>query len=612
MDESAQKKVVVLAKILPLAKFMQFFTPIVVVGLVGWQHAIANEVPRQAIGSDGQSSIVIANPNAAFAERGLSSHAAFAERAIIVSDLAPVKLSPDQSGPRKSEFEMRSSMVGKKVARRNVMDHHGSSNASSPWVIWSDDSQSSQTPAVSSLAPMESSPLTATTTHRHTHGPLKPVQHTRDPNSFPIVSRAIALEPVVVRPNAPKASRRPASQFHAHLRKAPRPSAARPSGSRSTRSNVALRLRPAKPGRHASQLRATASSMQPRQKSATMQQGGRKMASPPAGKLSRTDAALLKANEISQAAKTEADYTKMIRLCAGALRQPIEGEKSDFARKLSAWALNRRGQLRADENQNELAMADFSRALEYVPDHWRALHNRGVTNAQAGRYAEAFDDFNRVIELNPTYAKAYSNRATLYVQAGDLQAALDQYARAIRLDKNLVTAQVGRGRVCHQLGRLEEALEHLNAAVKLEPKNARIVCSRADLLADMGRYRAAMADYARAIDLNPEFAHAYRNGAWLLATCPDAELRDARNALIGAQRALEFGYGQRHVALDTLAAAQANAGQFDKAIVSLQQAMEIAPQAARQAYEVRLQLYEQHQPFRTTPLSDVHQAGYEQ
>jgi tetratricopeptide (TPR) repeat protein len=328
--------------------------------------------------------------------------------------------------------------------------------------------------------------------------------------------------------------------------------------------------------------------------------------------LKREDAALLKAHKISRRAKTEADYTEMIRLCAGALRQGSGGEKGDFARELSAWALNRRGQSRADEGQHKLAMADFRRALEYVPDHWRALHNRGVTSAQSGQYANAFDDFNRVIEINPTFAKAYSNRATLYVHAGDLQAALNQYAQSLQLDSNLVTAQVGRGRVCHQLGRLEEALEHLNAAVKIVPNDAQLICSRADLLADMGRYREAMADYARAIDLNPEFAHAYRNGAWLLATCPDMELRDARNALIGAQRALEFGYGQRHIALDTLAAAQANAGQFDEAIVSLQQAIEIAPEAARQTYEVRLQLYEQHQPFRTTPLADVYQAGYEQ
>lgn len=332
----------------------------------------------------------------------------------------------------------------------------------------------------------------------------------------------------------------------------------------------------------------------------------------PVPKVDPIGVALLQAHEISLTAHGDPQYTQVIQLCARALQQGAQGEDRDFARQLFAWALNRRGQLRADLNQPVLALADFRSALDYVPQHWRALHNQGVSRAQAGQFAEAFDDFNQVIQLNPRFAKAYANRATLYVQAGDLKAALDDYDQSLRIDPTLLPAQLGRGRACHLLGRFEEALTHFDAAVELDGTNTQIICSRADLLADMGRYAAAMADYARAIDLDPEFAHAYRNGAWLLATCPDASLRDAENALIGGQRALEFGYGQRHSALDTLAAAQANAGQFDAAISTVQQAIELAPESVRQAYEVRLQLYQQHQPFRTSPLADVQQADFRQ
>ena len=103
------------------------------------------------------------------------------------------------------------------------------------------------------------------------------------------------------------------------------------------------------------------------------------------------------------------------------------------------------------------------------------------------------------------------------------------------------------------------------------------MCSRADLLADLGRYEDALVDYAQAIDLNPKFEHAYRNGAWLLATCPDDSVRDAEGALAGAQAALDCGYGERHAALDTLAAALANAGRFEEAVGTIQQAIEVAP-----------------------------------
>ena len=322
--------------------------------------------------------------------------------------------------------------------------------------------------------------------------------------------------------------------------------------------------------------------------------------------------ALIEAHQESLAATTEVQYTRIVQLCVRAMRHKTSVENQEYARHLAAWALNRRGQMRSDKNQTVLGLADFEAALKYVPNHWRALHNRGVTRAQSGQFEEAFDDFNRVVELNPQFAKAYSNRAALYVQAGDLQTAMEEYGLALELDDQLLAAQVGRARICHMLGHLEEAQAHFDAAARLDADNAQYVCSRADLLADMGHYRKAMADYAKAIELDPQFAHAYRNGAWLLATCPDCTLRDPENALIGAERALEFGYGQRHAALDTLAAAQANAGLFDEAVATVEQAIAIAPEKARQAYQVRLQFYQQGQPFRTTPLNDVQPVSHQE
>jgi tetratricopeptide (TPR) repeat protein len=250
-------------------------------------------------------------------------------------------------------------------------------------------------------------------------------------------------------------------------------------------------------------------------------------------------------------------------------------------------------------------MADFEAALEADEDNWRALHNRGVTLAQNGDFANAFDDFSRVVQLSPQFPKAYSNRATLYVQAGQAELALGDFDQALQLDPDLFAAHVGRGRICHQMGLLDEALAHMNAAVEIDGENSEVICSRADLHADLGNYAEALRDYARAIDLRPDFAHAYRNGAWLLATCPDERFRDVENAIAGAQQALDFGYGQRHAALDTLAAALASAGRFEEAVSTLQQAIEVAPEEARGAYEVRLNLYEVRQPFRINPVESA-------
>jgi tetratricopeptide (TPR) repeat protein len=335
-----------------------------------------------------------------------------------------------------------------------------------------------------------------------------------------------------------------------------------------------------------------------------------KIAAAPKPKGNPADDALVRAYELSLSAQSEAEYSEIIRDCAAAMRAGVKDENRKFGHELSAWALNRRGQARADQGQFELALADFRAALEFDPNCWRAYHNRGVSLAQAGQFAEAFDDICRCVTINPNFAKAYSNRATLYVQAGDVERAVADYEAALRLDPKLTQALVGYGRLCHMMGRLDDALTNFNAAMAQSEVTAEIACSRGDLLVDLGRYREALLDYAKAIDLDPQFEHAYRNGAWLLATCPDETVRDANAALAGAKKALECGYGDRCAALDTLAAAQANAGQYQEAVATIDQAIQIAPEPARGAYEERRAMYRAGQPFRTEPVSEVQTADF--
>lgn len=286
-------------------------------------------------------------------------------------------------------------------------------------------------------------------------------------------------------------------------------------------------------------------------------------------------------------------------------------EVEKYAGELAAWAMNRRGQVKADGGRLSEAMLDFDDAIRTDSNCWRAIHNRGVLLAQSGEFEKAFDDFNRTIGLNPEFAKAYSNRAALFVVAGDLLPALQDYSRAIELDANLAVAHRGRGRVCHLLGRLDEAIGHYDAAVQLAPDDAYSIASRGDLLTDLGRYHDAVRDYDRAIQIDPESSQAFRGLAWLLATVPDDSLRDPERAIELAQVAMQLDKEQDSVGFDTLAAAQASAGDFPSAMKTLHKAIEIAPDAERTAYQDRLILYQHARPFRIAPVRPVTQASYE-
>ena len=277
---------------------------------------------------------------------------------------------------------------------------------------------------------------------------------------------------------------------------------------------------------------------------------------------SPADRLVTEAHALSTQAQYEADYTQIIETCRRAQASQCSPTTTQFAKNLVAWSLNRRGQLRAESGQEKEAILDFDDAIRNDATCWRALHNRGVLLAQAGQFEMAFDDFSRTIQLNPQFAKAYSNRAALYLVADNLDAALADYHRAIELDADLAVAHRGCGRVCQLLGRVEEAIAHYDASVQLAPNDAYAAACRADLLTDIGRYTEAEAEYERAIEIDPSLSQAHGGSAWLLATCPDNAVRNPELAIERAKTAIEQGGDKDALNFDTLAAAQASAGDF--------------------------------------------------
>lgn len=323
------------------------------------------------------------------------------------------------------------------------------------------------------------------------------------------------------------------------------------------------------------------------------------------------DRLLAEAYQSSGAAQSEMDYTRIIDTCRQARAAQPSDATSRYAGELASWAFNRRGQLLADAGRHDEALRDFEDAIHADPERWRAVHNRGVLLAQSGEFEPAFDDFTRTIQLNPKFAKAYSNRAALLMLAGDLETALQDYRRAIELDPKLAVAQRGCGRACHLLRQLEEALAHYDEALRLAPDDAYAAACRADLLTDLGRYAEAAAQYEQAIELDPESGQAYGSSAWLLATCPDASVRNPDVAIERANKAIELTGGEEAVAFDALAAAQASAGDFPAAMQAVRQALHLAPDDQRELYETRLLMYQHAKPYRIAPVGEVVQAGYE-
>ena len=93
--------------------------------------------------------------------------------------------------------------------------------------------------------------------------------------------------------------------------------------------------------------------------------------------------------------------------------------------------------------------------------------------------------------------------------------------------------------------------------------------------------------------------------AWMLATSPVAAVRNGREATVLAQRAVEISGGKGAQMPDTLAAAYAETGQFDKALETagkaLAQAREDKQDALAADIAGRIASYEAQRPFRAQP-----------
>ena len=160
-----------------------------------------------------------------------------------------------------------------------------------------------------------------------------------------------------------------------------------------------------------------------------------------------------------------------------------------------------------------------------------------------------------------------------------------------------------RGVAHLQLGETDKAFEDFDVAVQLEPDWGTAYLNRGDVFASRGEWAKAKADFDQAVRVGPTGeirADALRHDAWLLATCPDSAIRDGHRAVELAQKAIKREDGPTF--RDTLAAADAEAAQFDQAQLEEARAIELARSKGQTdllaAFEARLELYRKGVPFR--------------
>jgi Flp pilus assembly protein TadD len=154
----------------------------------------------------------------------------------------------------------------------------------------------------------------------------------------------------------------------------------------------------------------------------------------------------------------------------------------------------------------------------------------------------------------------------------------------------------------------QQAVDAFEAALRNQPDSWEALTALASVLDQQGRMAAALATHRKMLELRPGHPVSANNVAWILATSPDASLRDPAEAIEHAEHVCRVTRNRLPSALDTLAAAYASAGRFAEAVDTAQNALALATESGQPAVadkiKARLHLYENNQPYRQPPVTD--------
>ncbi len=322
----------------------------------------------------------------------------------------------------------------------------------------------------------------------------------------------------------------------------------------------------------------------------------------------------------------------------------------DYRSELSIWedtvakapgnarAQNNLGLAQAGRGQMDEAMAHYRKALELKPDAADTHNNLGNALTGRGQIDEAMAHYRKALELTPDYAEAHNNLGVALAGREQFDEAITQCEKALELRPDYAEARGNLGNIMACRGQIDEAIAEYRKALEIRTQDADLHCNLGVALARCGRFDEAITEYEKALEIESGDTKAQRNlgivqpqregilktlarqrdslrsrpddvallndTAWLLATNPNASIRNGAEAIELAERAVQLSDGREPAILGTLAAAYAEAGRFAEAVKTAEHALTLATDrnnsVLAETLQARIKLYRAGSPYRDT------------
>jgi tetratricopeptide (TPR) repeat protein len=243
----------------------------------------------------------------------------------------------------------------------------------------------------------------------------------------------------------------------------------------------------------------------------------------------------------------------------------------------------------------------YEHSVGHYPGGFLAHTKLALIYAEQRRKELAIDHYRRALEVEPELIQANFNLALLFAEEGELDAALRHHRAVIKMAPDDVNARKKLADVLVATGELDEAAELLRGVVAKHSRDAMARFRLAEVQYRLGNAKEAVELFHATLRTRRELLMQIRL-AWILATDPDDDLRDGLEAVRLALEACAATNHQNVLALDALAAAYAEVGQFDEAVAVARSAVRAArtgdDEAPVDEIETHLRFYLQGRPFR--------------
>jgi tetratricopeptide (TPR) repeat protein len=236
---------------------------------------------------------------------------------------------------------------------------------------------------------------------------------------------------------------------------------------------------------------------------------------------------------------------------------------------------------------------------EGVSSFWYQV--RGNNYLNSGELNKAEDEFKKAIEAKPNES-SYTSLGYVYQMQKRYEAALEQYDKALELNPLFTGALNNMAVIFLELGNSEKALKLISKALETDPESADGYLNLGTILKHQGKRKESIKWFRKGREIAPgDMRFAYQI-SWLMATSPEASIRDGKESLRLANLVCKNTSFNNPTSLDLLSVAQAENRQFNQALSTAQKAYALAKRSKNRKLaeniNMRIELFKLKQPYR--------------